>query len=277
LADRTVPVLRSLDKLAKLGRQKTILEMCEAAKISEQQADPVLRLAECEGEARDVLSQLPNITGGNETAAAGIERLTEIYNGALAAGVPQRRLKLDVSIARGLDYYTGVIFETTLNDLPDIGSVCSGGRYDNLAELYTKQHLPGIGASLGLDRLLAAMEKLKLLPTAATPAPVFIPYFEANHRDDYLRMAANLRAAGVNTEIFPDAKKLGMQLKYADSHGFTIAIIAGGNEWTESRCQIKILASKQSEDVNYTHDQPEELVRRIQSVLDSQSPSSSGR
>ena len=91
----------------------------------------------------------PRFTGGNERAAEGIERLTNIYSGALAAGVPESRMKLDVAIARGLDYYTGVIFETTLDDLPGIGSVCSGGRYDNLAGLYTKQHLPGIGALVG--------------------------------------------------------------------------------------------------------------------------------
>jgi histidyl-tRNA synthetase len=267
LADCTVPVLRSLDKLSKIGREKTAAEMCSAAEITSGQADAVLKLAECEGTGPEILAQLPDITGGNETAAAGIERLSEIYHGALAAGVPAARLKLDVAIARGLDYYTGVIFETTLDDLPGIGSVCSGGRYDNLAELYTKQHLPGIGASLGLDRLLAAMEQLKLLPTAATPAPVFIPYFEADRRDDYLRMAANLRSAGINTEVYPDAKKLGAQLKYADRQGHTIALIAGGSEWAESRCQIKTLASKQSEVVAYTHDDAQALTDRVSAIL----------
>lgn len=267
LADRTLPVLRSLDKLAKIGRDKTIEEMCGAAEITTQQAESVLQLAECDGEATDVLSELPGITGGNDHAAAGIERLSEIYHGALAAGVPARRLKLDVSIARGLDYYTGVIFETTLDDLPGIGSVCSGGRYDSLAELYTKQHLPGIGASLGLDRLLAAMEQLKLLPQAATPAPVMVPFFEVQHRDDYLRLAANLRAAGIKTEVYPDAKKLGAQLKYADNRGFEVAIIAGGNEWSESRCQVKTLGTKESEDVAYTHDQPQALIARLRQIL----------
>ncbi len=238
-----------------------------SAEITSEQAESVLQLAECEGEAGDVLAQLPGITGGNENAAAGIERLAEIYQGALATGVPARRLKLDVSIARGLDYYTGVVFETTLNDLPGIGSVCSGGRYDNLAELYSKQHLPGIGASLGLDRLLAAMDQLELLPKAATPAAVFIPFFEAKHRDDYLRLAANLRAAGINTEVYPDPKRLGVQLKYADNHGFAVAIIAGGDEWTGSRCQVKTLATKQSEDVSYTHETPEALIARIRVIV----------
>jgi histidyl-tRNA synthetase len=229
----------------------------------------VLELAECDGEADSVFQRLPSITAGNPRAAAGIDRLRDIYQGAIASGVPARRLKVDVSIARGLDYYTGVIFETTLDDLPGIGSVCSGGRYDNLAELYTKQHLPGIGASLGLDRLLAAMEQLELLPTASTPAPVLIAYFEQPYRDDYLRMAANLRAAGIATEVYPDAKKLGVQLKYADQKGFAIAIVAGGNEWSQSRCQVKTLATKQATDVAYSHDDCSQLIAQIRTVLGS--------
>ncbi|MCG8649792.1 MAG: histidine--tRNA ligase, partial [Pirellulales bacterium] len=263
LADRTVPILRSLDKLAKIGREQTAAEMCAVAQINADQADAVLKLAECDSNAETLFAQLPEITGGNEKAAAGIERLQSVYQGALAAGVPAGRLRVDVSIARGLDYYTGVIFETTLDDLPGIGSVCSGGRYDNLAGLYTKQHLPGIGASLGLDRLLAAMEQLKLLPTASTPAPVFVTYFDRQHRDDYLRLASNLRQAGIGTEMYPDPKKIGVQLKYAAAHGFSIALIAGGNEWNQSVCQLKTLATKESEDVDYRHDQPEPLIRRI--------------
>ncbi len=267
LADKTVPVLRSLDKLAKIGREKTAEEMCSAAEIDAAQADAVLRLAECTGQAEAIFSQLPKITGGNEVAAAGIERLQQTYQGAVASGVPSRRIKVDVSIARGLDYYTGVIFETTLDDLPTIGSVCSGGRYDNLAGLYTKQHLPGIGASLGLDRLLAAMEQLELLPSASTPAPVMVTYFDTDFRDDYLHLAANLRKAGISTEVYPDAKKLGAQLKYADAHGFTIAIVAGGNEWNEGRIQVKTLATQDKQDVAYSHDSPEALIDLIQSLL----------
>ena len=267
LSDRTVPVLRSLDKLAKIGRDKTVQEMCNVAEINRTQAEAVLAFAECGGDAAAVFAQLPEVTGGNENAARGIDRLSQVYQGAIASGVPSRRLKVDVSIARGLDYYTGVIFETTLDDLPGIGSVCSGGRYDNLAELYTKQHLPGIGASLGLDRMLAAMEQLQLLPTASTPAPVLVAFFDPSHRDDYLRLASNLRAAGIGTEVYTDAKKLGAQLKYADQKGFAVAIIAGGNEWGGSRCQVKTLATKATADVPYTHDDPAALIDAVRAIL----------
>ena len=110
--------------------------------------------------------------------------------------------------------------------MPKIGSVCSGGRYDNLAGLFTKQELPGVGASLGLDRLLAAMDELKLIEKVRTPAPIFIPFFDPTRLADYLRIAAALRQEGIGVEVFPDPKKLGQQLKYADSRGHSIALIA---------------------------------------------------
>lgn len=270
LADQSVAVLRSLDKLAKIGREAVAKEMCEAAGITASQADRVLKLAELDGEAESIFEALPAITGGGEDAMSAIARLQDVFQGALAAGVPRERIKIDVSIARGLDYYTGVIFETTLNDLPSIGSVCSGGRYDNLAGLYTKQPLPGIGASLGLDRLLAAMESLELLPNATTTAPVFIAYFDAAHRDDYLALSAKLRDAGIANEVYPDAKKLGVQLKYADSHGFQIALIAGGNEWQSGQVQVKTLATKESAEIPYSHDQPGELTDRLNQILASE-------
>ncbi len=267
LADQTVPVLRSLDKLAKIGREAVAKEMCDTAGIAPAAADKVLHLAELDGEPEAIFDALPEITGRSEDAIAAIDRLRDVFQGALAAEVPRGRLKIDVSIARGLDYYTGVIFETTLDQLPSIGSVCSGGRYDNLAGLYTKQQLPGIGASLGLDRLLAAMETLKLLPDAATPAGVLIAYFDADRRDDYLTLAARLREAGIANEIYPDPKRLGVQLKYADSHGFQVALIAGGDEWGGGKIQVKTLATKESIEVDYSHDAPRGLVEQLHSIL----------
>ena len=127
--------------------------------------------------------------------------------------------------------------------MPQIGSVCSGGRYDNLAGLFTQQELPGIGGSLGLDRLLAAMEELGMLEKVATPAPVFIPYFDRQRLGDYLRLAAAIRSAGIGVEVFPEPKKLGQQLKYADRRGFRVAIVAGSTEFESNSCQIKDLAT----------------------------------
>ena len=268
LQDHSVAVLRALDKLPKIGREKTAGEMVTVANISTDQADAVLRLADCVGTPDQVLATLSNIAGGNAKADQGIERLSQIVSGAIAGGAKPDRLQLDVSIARGLDYYTGVIVETFLDDLPAIGSVCSGGRYDNLAELFTKQHLPGIGASLGLDRLLTAMQQLDLLPRVATPAPVLITLFDADRREDYLRMAAALRASGLAVEVYSEPKKLGAQLKYADEKGFEVAIVAGTQEWEAGQVQVKDLKRKIALTTDYQHDRPDDLVAAIRSILD---------
>lgn len=248
LADKSTLVLRALDKLGKVGPEKVAEEMT-AAGASLEQAAAILKFASLSGTSDEVLSQLDVLVTGSELGGQGVENLRQVLAGARAAGVPEERLQLDVSIARGLDYYTGAIYETFLDDLPGIGSVCSGGRYDNLAGLYTKQELPGIGASLGLDRLLAALEKLGLIEKVRTPAPVFIPYFDAARLADYLKLAAQVRAAGIGVEIYPEPKKLGQQLKYADQRGFRVALIAGDREFAANSCQVKDLQSGGSQTV----------------------------
>ena len=249
LAEKSVPILRSLDKLGKIGRDKVAEEMAAAAETTLEQAQQVLSLAELSGTNDEVLSQVATLVAGNPTGEEGVQRLQEILRGAQAGGVPAESLQVDVSIARGLDYYTGAVFETFLTDLPTIGSVCSGGRYDNLASLFTKQELPGIGASLGLDRLLAALEELGLIEKVRTPAPVLVVYFDKDQLPAYLKIAQSVRAAGIGAELFPEPKKIGQQLQYADRRGFRIALIAGERELAAGTCQVKDLASKTSAEV----------------------------
>lgn len=249
LADRSAAVLRSLDKLHKIGPDQVAAEMQTTAGATAEQAREVLKIAELSGDNDEILRQLEPLVVGSEKGRTGVARLAELLVAVKGAGLPGARLKLDVAIARGLDYYTGTVFETFLDALPSLGSVCSGGRYDNLAELYTNQKLPGIGASLGLDRLLAGMEELGMLPKGATSAEVFIPFFDAGRLTDYLRLAARLRSAGFRVEFFPEPKKLGQQLKYADRRGFRVALIAGENEFAAGQIQIKNLATSQTQTV----------------------------
>ncbi len=265
LSDKSVPLLRALDKLGKIGRDKVAEEMVAAAGATPEQANQVLKLAELSGTSNEVLAQLGPLVAGNSQGEEGVERLRQILRGAKAGGVHESALQLDVAIARGLDYYTGAIFETFLTDLPTIGSICSGGRYDNLAALFTKQELPGIGASLGLDRLLAALEELGMIDKVRTPAPVLIAYFDAARLDDYLRLAATIRAAGIGVEVFPEPKKLGQQLQYADQRGFRVAIIAGQREFDAGTCQVKDLATTQSSEAPLTD--PKSLVDAIRKCL----------
>ena len=266
LGAQAVPILRALDKLGKIGPEKVAEEMIATAGTSESQANAVLQMASIAGTNDEVLAQLEAIVAGSQVGQEGLARLNDLLRAVRAAGVPERRLHLDVAIARGLDYYTGTIFETTLDALPGIGSICSGGRYDNLAELYTNQNLPGIGASLGLDRLLSAMEELGMLAKVSTPAPVFIPYFDAARLHDYLKLAATLRAAGIGVEFYPESKKLGQQLKYADRRGFRVALILGGDEFAAGRCQIKDLKTAQKHDVPLEPD-CQSIIAALQAIL----------
>lgn len=265
LSDKSTALLRALDKLGKVGRQKVADEMVAAASATAEQAEQVLKLAELSGTNDQVLAQLGPLVAGSEQGEEGVERLRQILSGAQAGGVPEPVLQLDVSIARGLDYYTGAIFETFLADLPTIGSICSGGRYDNLAGLFTKQELPGIGASLGLDRLLAALEELGLVEKVRTPAPVLVAWFDPDRLADYLAIARTLREAGIGVEVFPESKKLGQQLQYADRRGFRAAIIAGDREFAADKCQVKNLASGVASEAPLTD--PQQLVAAVRAAI----------
>jgi histidyl-tRNA synthetase len=249
LGDRAVVLLRALDKLAKVGAEAVAAEMRERAGISGAEAARVLAVCTVEGENRAILDELGRQVGDNPTAADGIARLAELVDVVDAVGHPPGRFRVDLSIARGLDYYTGTVYETFLDDAPRIGSVCSGGRYDDLASLYTNQVLPGVGASLGLDRLLAAMEELGLLAVTATTAPVLICQFEPSALAAYHRLGARLRAAGLGAEVYPDARKVGQQLAYAERRGFPLVVIAGPDELARGSWQLKALRTGDQREV----------------------------
>jgi histidyl-tRNA synthetase len=243
---RMPQALRALDKLPKVGRDAVRAEIVENAQISADQASLILDLAEMRGSNTEILDHLKKEYGSaNDKTREGITRIRELLDVATAAGVPTERLKLDLSIARGLDYYTGTVYETFLTDLPSIGSVCSGGRYDNLAGLYTKQSLPGVGASLGLDRLLAGMEELQMLRKVSTTAAVLIVQFSADRLGEYERMGRTLRASGIGTEVYPEPKKISQQLQYAERRGFKAALIAGPDEFARQVWKVKDLARRE--------------------------------
>ncbi len=241
LSQQTVPVLRAIDKLDKAGPE-SVRDELEACGVTGRPADQLLQMVSIRGSNEEVLQQLQPLVDGNDQATTGLERMRQFAEHIAASGISDARLRIDPSIARGLDYYTGMVFETYLNQDPEIGSVCSGGRYDNLAELYTKRELPGIGASLGLDRLLAAMQRLDMLPAASTPAQVLIVNFDEQLLTEYLNMAGAIRRAGIGVEIYPETKRLAHQFKYADRRGFAAAVVAGSNEFQQQKLQVKWLA-----------------------------------
>ena len=248
LTDSSVGVLRALDKLQKIGADGVTQELATVG-VGASQAEAILEFAATGGAAGDVLSALRTLVGESGTGRRGVEELEAVLSGVGAAGVADR-VAIDVSIARGLDYYTGTVFETTLDDLPGIGSVCSGGRYDDLASTYTSQRLPGIGGSLGVDRLAAAMEELGSIDARRDGVDVLLAFFSEGHRDDYLALAATLRRGGLSVDFYPEPRKLGAQLKYADRKGHRLAVIVGDTEWEAGTAQVKALASGQTETVD---------------------------
>jgi histidyl-tRNA synthetase len=265
LADRATDVLRSLDKLGKATRDAVKAELIGHGVVADA-VEKLLKMAELSGSMADVLAGLESLVADSESGRAGVAALRAILDGVQAAGVAEGRVVVDPSIARGLDYYTGIVLESFLDDLPTLGSICSGGRYDNLAGLYTKQALPGVGASLGIDRLLAGLEELGKLSAVETPAEVFLVFFDEAHLADYLRVASALRAAGMAVEFFPEAKRVGQQLKVAAKKGFPAALVIGSDEFAAGTAQFKNLATQQSTTIDW-HGDLHVLVDAVRSQM----------
>jgi histidyl-tRNA synthetase len=267
LAEHSAEVLRSLDKVKKIGVHGMVEELQAKGFATDAQIGRVVNLLVGPDHDSQGFGTLEGLLKGLPDAEACLADVHDLFAAAAAAGVPADCLQFDRSIARGLDYYTGFVVETELKELPTIGSVASGGRYDNLAGLYTKQKLPGVGASLGLDRLLAALQELGRLEIAKTSAPVFIAMFDAKRRNGYLKLAAQLRAAGLGVELYPEPKKLGKQLQYADRQGFRAAIIIGDAEFTAGQCQVKDLQSGDSATVPYDGGDADAVVAELRRLL----------
>ncbi|WP_390458491.1 histidine--tRNA ligase [Planctomicrobium piriforme] len=243
LLEKSTGVLRALDKLPKIGRRMVIDEMTQSVGISAESAEQVLNFAGLSGTPDQILDEVEKLIAGNERGMEGVAKLRELFSVCRQSGLNEQRLALDVSIARGLDYYTGTIYETFLTELPGIGSVCSGGRYDNLAGLFTKEKLPGVGASLGLDRLLAAMEELGLVQNTGIGGQVMIAMFDETRLGDYMRLSRQLRRSGISTEVYPLARKVQKQLQYANRKRFRAAVIAGSQEFERGVWTVKDLES----------------------------------
>src|SRR5262249_28636191 len=181
------------------------------------------------------------------TALEAIINLRTVLELLQAANLPPDRVAIDLGLARGLDYYTGIVFETTINGWEKYGSVASGGRYDNLASLFTPRKLPGVGASIGLDRLLALLDEAGKLKTGVSMAPVLVANFQGTTPGVPFSMAARLRAAGIGAEVFPDPISIGKQMGYGSSRGHKLAVIVGPDEESKQLFNLRNLASRQED------------------------------
>lgn len=242
LSGKSEDILRLADKAAKISGTDFVSQM-HALTESADKAEAVLHYIRLSESAKEqgferTLDEMEAAAGG---PAADTERLREIYACMQAEGI-EDTFCLDPSITRGLDYYTGIVYETFLNGLPEIGSVCSGGRYDNLAGLYMKEEISGVGASIGLDRLIAALEKLQPGSAAKGFTQALVFWQENSRTEDRYRLAAEIRKYGVACEVFPDQKKPGIQYAWAERKGIRWGLFPDGN----GQCTLKNLFSREN-------------------------------
>jgi histidyl-tRNA synthetase len=267
-ADRHEPVLHEIDRLGKLSRAE--IEARLTGEGFGLDPDGVTRLLEVmtshAGDSRAALAALGRIERPDPLLVEGIDELRRVYDGTLALGVPERALQVDLALVRGLDYYTGSIYETLLDDHPRLGSICGGGRYDNLAGHYTRSKLPGVGISIGATRLFSQLLELGLIDAARTAVGhVLVLAVDPALAAECARIAAELRAAGLNVEVYGGDDKLGKQLKYADRTGIPFAVLYGSREKDAGLVKLKDLRATVA---IKEHDVPRgELAARIQQLV----------
>lgn len=253
-AERQTLVLREIDKLDKRGADAVRATLTgESFALEAAVVDQLMAFVGTRSESHAAaIAALDALGGGNAELEAGIAELREVLDLVRAFGVPEQRYCLNFSIARGLDYYTGTVYETLLTDHVGIGSVCSGGRYENLASHYTKSRLPGVGISIGVTRLFWQLREAKLIGTAASSVQVLVTQMDPALAAQYATIATELRLAGINTELTLEAAKLGKQLKYAAKAGIRFAVIVGTDELAKGVVQVKDLAKEEQFEVPRT-------------------------
>ena len=231
LTDRSGDIMRTVDKLDKIGPHKVRACLMDDVGLTAEQAEEIMRFISITGSNDQVLSALEGYRGRHELFDQGLDELTTVTRYLAAFGVPEVNFAVDLTIARGLDYYTGTVYETTLLDYPEIGSVCSGGRYDNLAEYYTDRQLPGVGISIGLTRLFYVLGEQGLLNPSLPTAPADVLILPMTQDlTPAIQLATRLRGAGVRTQLYTEQKKFKAKMNYADKLGVPYVVFLGDDE-----------------------------------------------
>lgn len=262
LSDRATDVMHTIDKLDKIGAEKCRLLLLDGG-VSESAADEIMSFISIGGNTTEKISALDKYKGRDEVFDTGLSELSAVAECLSEFGVPEDNFEIDLTIARGLDYYTGTVYETTLTDYPEIGSVCSGGRYDNLAEYYTDRKLPGVGISIGLTRLFYVLEEQGLLSDEGVTAPadvLIIPMTE--DLKAAVRTATAFRDAGIRTQLYSENKKFKAKMSYADKIGVPFVLFIGEDELQKGVVKVKDMQS--GEQTELTAD---EAVRAVAGAI----------
>jgi len=263
LSEKAADIMRTVDKLDKIGDDNVRMILVEELGLTDAQAEEILSFIRIRGENAQVLAALEGYRGKNEVFDLGLAELKTVTENLSAFGVPEENFAVDLTIARGLDYYTGTVYETTLLDHPEIGSVCSGGRYDNLAEYYIDKPLPGVGISIGLTRLFYVLGEQGMLSPEAASAPadvLVLPMTESPA--PAIRLATELRQKGIRTQLYTEQKKFKQKMSYCDKLGIPFAVLLGEDELNQGKCGLKNMTTGEQLTLSV-----EEAAERILAVL----------
>jgi len=256
-AGRQAEVLRIVDKLEKIGKVAAGEELAKL-NIPAEDISKIFAFIGITGKNQEIIDQLKKTGIDNDNFIKGVKELEETAEAVLRFGVPEINLAVDLKIARGLDYYTGTVYETVLNAYPELGSICSGGRYDNLADCYTIKDLPGVGISIGFTRLFSdLLEKGIIKPENSTPALAFVIPLDGQ-LDKAIEASANLRASGISAAVYLEQAKMSKAFKYANRLGVPFAIVIGENEAQAGKVSLKDMASGEQALVSL-----EEAIKKI--------------
>ena len=249
LNEESVEIMRIIDKLEKIGKEN-VIKCLQDLNVEDQKIEKILDFIEIDGSTDEKLEKLRGLDFTNELFNQGLEELSEVVKYVRLFGVPDTHFMVDLTIARGLDYYTGTVYETFLNNYREVGSVCSGGRYDNLAEFYTDRKMPGVGVSIGLTRLFSKLSELNILKeeTKSIAKVLVVSMIEEPNRA--LEVGAAFRNAGINTDVYIEDKKIKAKFKYADKLQIPYVAIIGENEEKNGTVSLKNMESGEQEEVS---------------------------
>jgi len=239
LSEKSGDIMRTVDKLDKIGSDKVKGILLTDCGLTDEQADEILKFIAISGSNGEVLAALEGYAGRNETFDLGLSELKAVTVNLAAFGVPEANFAVDLTIARGLDYYTGTVYETTLLDHPEIGSVCSGGRYDNLAGYYIEKQLPGVGISIGLTRLFYVLDEQGLLNPELPSAPADALVLPMGEIAPAISLAEELRSRGLRVQLYCEQKKFKQKMAYANKLEVPFAVLLGEDEIADGMCSVK--------------------------------------
>ena len=259
LSEKSGDIMRTVDKLDKIGAEKVRAILLDNDGLTEAQADEILKFIAITGTNAEVIAALEGYAGKHELFDAGLTELKAVTANLAAFGVPEENFAVDLTIARGLDYYTGTVYETALLDHPEIGSVCSGGRYDNLAGYYIDKALPGVGISIGLTRLFYVLDEQGLLNPELPSAPADALVLPMGDIAPAIALAESLRVGGLRVQLYAEQKKFKQKMSYCDKLGVPYAILLGEDEIKEGKCSVKDMRS--GEQVTVTAEEAVQIIK----------------